>query len=274
MLRAMGLALGASLLLASAAEAGKPVRWEPLELFGRKIALIETEEGGRQLEVEGKIVAEDGVIALDKIGVIGQSGYAIGHAGSGGNACAPGTFVITVLPGKPARFDGPVGECQNVNYVSSGVGFVFEETSSYGTGTRWTWLPETGFSAPQQTAITPDPMIWQDALDLKAQHPGQIFSYGTIAARLTEMLGPDEATFKRLLDGLGSVSVEGNAVIGSACLKLHCPDEAAFYVVDVAGKRAYLAWKESNRPVVVRPEVKDWPAPFRRRLAEWARPFK
>lgn len=274
MLRMVGLGLGLSLLLMASASAGKPVRWQPLELFGRKIALIDTDDEGRQLEVEGKVVAENGVIALEKIGVIGQTGYAIGYAGSGGNACAPARFIIAFLPGKPARFDGPIGECQNVEFVNSGVGFVFEETSSYGNGTRWVWLPETGFSAPQKTATAPDPMIWQNALELKAQHPGLIFSYGTIAGRLAEMLGQDEATFKRLLDGVGSVDVEGDAVIGTSCLKLHCPDETAFYIVDVSKKQAYLAWKERDKPVAVRPEVKAWPAAFRRRLAEWARPFK
>lgn len=268
------LGLGVALFLAASAHAGKSVRWQPLELFGRKIALVETDEDGRQLEVEGKVVAENHVIALEKIGVIGQTGYAIGYAGSGGNACAPARFIIAFLPGKPARFDGPIGECQNVEFVSSGVGFVFEEITSYGNGTRWVWLPETGFSAPQKTATTPDPMIWQNALELKAEHPGQIFSYGTIASRLVEMLGPDEATFKRLLNGLGSVDVEDDAVIGSSCLKIYCPDETAFYIVDVSKKQAFLAWKEHSKLIVVRPDVKAWPAAFRRRLAEWARPFK
>lgn len=138
MRRAAGLRLGVSVVLATAAEAGKPLRWEPLELFGRKIALIDTDDNSRQLEVEGKIVAENGVIELEKIGVIGQAGYAIGYSGSGGNACAPARFVLTVLPGQPARFDGSVGECRNVEFVSSGVGFVFEETSSNGNGLRWT----------------------------------------------------------------------------------------------------------------------------------------
>lgn len=268
------LGIGLGLFLAASAQAGKPVRWQPLELFGRKIALIDTDDDGRQLEVEGKLVAENGVIALEKIGVIGQAGYAIGYAGSGGNACAPARFIIAFLPGKPARFDGPIGECQNVEYVSSGVGFVFEESTSYGNGTRWVWLPETGFSAPQKTATAPDPMIWLNALDLKAQHPSQIFSYGTIASRLVEMLGPDEATFKRLLNGLGSVDVEGDAVVGSSCLKIQCPDETAFYIVDVSKKQVFLAWKESDKPIAVRPDVKAWPPAFRRRLAEWARPFK
>lgn len=268
------LGLGLSLLFVASAFAGKPVRWQPLELFGRKIALIDTDDDGRQLEVEGKIVALNGVIALDKIGVIGQTGYAIGYAGSGGNACAPARFIITFLPGEPARFDGPIGECQSVEFVSSGVGFVFEETSSYGNGTRWVWLPETGFSAPQKTATTPDPMIWQNALELKAQHPNQIFGYGTIAKRLVEMLGPDEATFKSLLEEVGSVDIKGDAVIGTSCLKIQCPDETAFYIIDVAKKQAYLAWKEGNKSVAVRPDVKAWPVAFRRRLDEWARPFK
>ncbi|WP_407530113.1 hypothetical protein [Methylobacterium oryzisoli] len=200
----------------------------------------------------------------------------IGNSSAGGNSCEAVPFVISLPVGKAPSFDGPINTCWVVNYTVGADRISFSTPAAPNAeGERWVWTPADGLRSDGRVAFAPaSDKGWADLRDRSLEHPMELFDNGAVSVRLAQLLGDQKPQALTAMSGPGGGRYEGDRFIGEVCQWHNCPSSGGITVVDIPGKRVFIAWKPDGKKIEVRPPVGEWPSEVRRPLATWAQTFE
>jgi hypothetical protein len=142
-------------------------------------------------------------------------------------------------------------------------------------GETWIWTPATGLAKSGSRDFVADTSRgWSELREKTVSHPGELLSFGEVAAQINDLLGAEKDDYSDIILGVGSGSFDGDYFVGSACTRHLCQEEEALLVASIQGKQVFLAWKPSGEKIVVRPPLKQWPERAKASLREWAAKWK
>jgi hypothetical protein len=247
----------------------------PKRYFGHEVQLLSGNDGETRLVVDGRELVRHEIIGIDEAAIVGGVGVVIGYSGSGGNACDQPPFVLSFPGNKAPRFDGPLDTCSEVIHVIGKDEIQFEVKALPGRdGERWLWTPQSGFQSAGSIKHVPSPeKTWSVLRSRKVDHPypWELFDYAEIASQIHALLGPEEQEFLPIITGVGSGDFQGDMYVGTSCTPHMCDDTGALIVADLERERVFLAWKTENRPIIVRPPIKEWSHSGRVALRDWSK---
>lgn len=255
-------------------------RMDSFTAFGRKIVVVapRTEEG--RIEIDGRAVHKNWSLSIDEVAVVSGTPVLIGSSGPGGNSCEATPFIISFPEGKAPRFDGPVDTCWLVTQKLASDRIMFSTPAMPDVeGQNWTWTAADGLRSDGKVKFAPTAAKgWGDLRDRSLRHPMDLFDYGAVTTRAEELVGDRRKEVLATMNGPGSGRYEGDWFIGDACQSHNCPGpgsgSGSIVVVDIQGRRLFLAWKPNEKKIEVRPAIGEWPTEARRPLATWAKLFE
>lgn len=253
---------------------------DEITAFGHRVIVKRPRTAESSIEVDGKTIHKNWSLTIDAADLIFGTPVVIGTSGSGGNACENSPFVISFPAGKAARFDGPINTCGTGDRKVEKDRLIFSYSAMPGSeGEKWSWTPDAGFRSDGKTKFAPTAgKGWADLRDRTLSHPMDLFDYGQVTARLDEMVGPRKPQVLKAMSGPGSGRFESDWFIGEACEAHNCPSpvsgSGSITVVDIQGRRIFIAWKPDGQKIEVRPPINEWPTEARRPLATWAKLFE
>lgn len=243
-----------------------------LQMFGHHVA-VESTDDGEVLKIDEQELHRNNYVHIERVTVIDGTQAVVGTSADGGNACASTPFVLTWPTGVEPKLEMFPEDCAGLTSSEERGKLIFSSAPQPGRdGARWSWDPEAGFKSLGPVAFQSDPDKGWDSLAVEPpDHPSGLYDFGEIADQLDAILDTDAATFKEIITGVGSGDMgEDGFYVGSSCLPHSCGVVEAIVVADSNTQDLYLAWKPENAKIVVRPEVKDWPAPAKAALRDWA----
>lgn len=246
-----------------------------MTMFGHEVT-IDRNDDGETLKVDGKALHSNIYVSVTQVALVAGMPVVIGDSSAGGNACAGSPFVLMLPKGGAPNFEEPLDTCMPVTAKEEESRLVFEAPPLPGRdGERWSWDPTGGFKTLDAVAFVPDAAKgWRELAAAAPGHPGDLFGYAEIATQMEGMLGNDAENYKQIITGVGSGQMKDGFYIGTACQPHNCGGVEALVAADPGTKRVYLAWKPQDRKIIVRPEVKEWPATARDALRDWATIWK
>lgn len=257
--------LSLALILSCAAPAALLAQTPPdrLPLGPYEASVVETGDFNRQLLVDGKVLAEDGLVLLDQALELGGVSLVTGVAGAGGNACNATPFVVWLQEGLP-QIAGPIDSCSYFETEVRGDRLIFTSAALPGSPAEiWHWSPSEGLRPDQAEGFSPDASeTWADFSGLAGKHPIEAMSFGPVYSLLSQSMSPEDwESYIAILSGLGSGDLGENGYSGSACVKLNCDAERAWLWIDPARQQAVALWMgpEDEEPLSWPYERADWP---------------
>lgn len=256
----------------SAAECGK-FCVSNFKAAGHEIQISNNLDAGEtKLVVDGKQMHVEHYIGIDEIAVVGSTWVIVGSSSGGGNACEATPFVLSLPNGEPARFDGPLETCAVVSHTIKENMITFEEpaTPNY-AGTSFAWTLDSGFTvlSREEFSVEVDKeMGWAELRQRDVQHPSDLLTYGEIASQIHALLGAHRKEYEAIIFGTGSGEFRGGKYIGRAWTR---GGDEAFLIADITNRRVFLAWKQTDKPLEVRPKLSDWGGLDKGALSEWVR---
>jgi hypothetical protein len=225
-----------------------PAAWaEDMSVAGHRVSVTADGMGATALVVDDTVLHESEVIYLDPapLQVDGQT-VLTGVAGSGGNACQPAPFVLSLPPGAEPALFGPIDTCFPVEQRIEGDRLVFTSTPLPSQpGGTWIWTPDGGLQSGPYIAFT-GTSGWE-AFDRLAQaHPVEAMSIAPVLEALQTGLGADYPAFAERISELGSGDLTAEGYRGGACLKYSCETDWAVLYLHRASEGVYAIWHKEG----------------------------
>ena len=240
------------------------------KLFGHEVKVSGSGQA-QMLIVDGKQLLSDVAVFIERPEQIDGTGVLIGSSWEGGAVCDPSPFVLALPKQGPVRLDQPIDQCGvgDMKILPNAIEFN-ERAWPNKPGRRYSWTLAKGFTELDPVVFTPDPILgWENLKRGNVEQPLNIYKYAPVAATLQSLTGPDDPTFTNGFSGPSSGQVVGEIYQGSGCVAHNCAGNGSFVILQIDKRVAYLAWKEEDKPFVVRPKVSAWPSDFRKKLKAW-----
>lgn len=248
-----------------------------LDLFGREFKLGPDDEDDTMtaLSIDGDDLITGYVVHLERIDILNGVPFIVGGTGSGGNICELAPFVISLPQGKPARVDGPIGDCDGISYDVRADAIVFTDSAYPGETQRvWTWTPAEGMRREERVAEAGTGSGWDALREGSASHPADMLRTADVSALMMARVGPkNESLYREHLKGIGSIERQGGMVTSASCRKFDCEDAGQLTVFDLETRTVFVALKPVGGKIMVFPPVKEWPREAREALKTWAEPW-
>jgi len=246
-----------------------------MKMFGHHVVVLQR-EFEQVLSIDGREVLKDAILHIEDIHLISGTPAIVGSSSAGGNACDAAPFVLSFPLGANPRVDGPIESCRPVQMAVLADELTFSTTALPNSpGETWTWTPASGFAKSGDRDFVADTSKgWSELREKAVSHPGELLSFGEVAAQINDLLGAEKDDYSNIILGVGSGSFDGDYFVGSACTRHLCHEEEALLVASIQQKQVFLAWKPSREKIVVRPSMKQWPDRAKAALREWAAKWK
>lgn len=243
-----------------------------LKIFGHQLEVYsKSQDDENVLMVDKKELLKNAHIDVGEVGLLANTGFAIGTTSAGGNMCDETLFVLSFVQGAPARIDGPLDSCRPLKYRVERDRIVVEEPAAPGfDGSRWTWT-NNGFSPPETVKFTvARGKGWNALRSRSIQHPSDLLGHEEFVVQFAKLLGQSRySSLPPIITGPGSIRYEGDVFIGQACQAHSCDDTSVLTAIDIASQKVAVALKDGGNPPFVSPQDADWPAAAKNQLSKW-----
>ncbi|WP_192246341.1 hypothetical protein [Mesorhizobium silamurunense] len=245
----------------------------PIPFEGGQLTITQPEQDGEKvLSYDGKPLASNYDVFIDKVVKIGDVNVALVDVGDGGNQCGPAKVIVW----KPT--DGEIqtttveqDECGAPPAAVSDDAIYFVPYLLPGDSKpALQWSPTTGLTTSGELTYTPEPGTdWKDVDPAKYDNIIDAFHNEAVYKAAEALLGkdmPDMAT--SLLVGGGTEKTASGAFYASGCVPHDCGGNDGFMAVDPAKHKVYFARRGDNPEPDAWPPLKDWPADIKKALDE------
>lgn len=243
-------ALSVSVVTALAQEA------ERIEFAGGAFTITETDDSEKVLAFDGKELARDYFVSLDRIAPVGGTDVAFFSVGPGGNACSPHTVMAWVPADGGIETAALNDDCDSPAVAISDYGVFFVPFLLPGAnGDVHFWAPDEGFSLQGVLAYAPDPDTGWGTFDpATLSHPMDVFRNAEIYAAAQALLGDalTEVATGLSVSGKPDISADG-LVSGRGCVPHACSLSDTFLVIDTKVRALFFAQQDE-------PANRYWPA--------------
>ena len=227
---------------------------ETVPFAGGEFTITETEDYEKILAFDGRELARDYVVMLDRIVDVRGTAVAFFSVGPGGNACAPATVMVWKPQDAEVTTAKLADECNTPAAAVSDYEVFFVPYLLPGdTADVRAWNPDDGFRLQGVIAYAPEPGTDWDSLDLAAApHPLDLFRNASIYATAQSLLGD---ALSEVATGLGTSSApeEADGLLSArGCVPHACGVSDTFMIVDRDAKALYFAQQGE--------ETRFWPA--------------
>lgn len=256
--------VGALTLVAGASVArAQDTPQEPIPFEGGTLTITETEDLDKILAFDGKELARNYVVYLDRIVDVGGTKVALVAVGDGGNQCGPATVIVW----KPADSDiktETIGEdCGAPAAAVAGYNIYFVPYLLPGASDMvQSWAPDTGLEVVGTITYAPQPGTgWKDVDPSKYQNIVDSLKNEAVYKAAKELLG-DQLTdvVTGLLTGGGTEKTASGIIFASGCVPHACGSADGFMAVDPSGEKVYFAQEGENPQPSTWPPLDTWPA--------------
>ena len=257
--------------LAGAAAAQDDDKPAPVPFEGGSFTITQKEEyGEKTLAYDGKEIASNYFVSLDKIVKLGETNVALFDVGDGGNACGPAA-VIAWKGEDGAIRSTTVGadDCgaPPAAVTDSAIAFVPYLLPGDSKPLKQ-WTPQGGLATIGMLSYTPEPGTgWTDIDASKYDNIIDAFRNEAVYKEAEKLLGKDITDMATsLLVGGGTEKTESGAFYASGCVPHDCGGNDGFMAIDAARHALYFARRgEKDRPDAW-PALESWPADVRAAL--------
>jgi hypothetical protein len=248
-------------LAAGAGDARAETELDRKTVAGHVVAVIETDDIMRRLEVDGSPVHEDGLILLDTVQTVAGVQLLTGVSGPGGNACSAAPFVLVIEADGATRMDGPVDTCTYLELQVQPDALIWSAEPLPGVaGEVWTWTPAGGFAEALPEEFAPEAGLgWDDLARLDGAHPVEALKIAPVYEALVAGLGAAWPEVAERLEGLGSGGLVAQGYRGEACLKFTCDQDFAVLWLESGRREAFLYWRREGEGQVWPAGPEGWP---------------
>lgn len=236
---------------------------ESFAFAGGELTITQTPDYERVLAFDGRELARDYFVFLDRIDAVAGIDVAIVYVGSGGNACAPAVAMVWKPDDGNVRADVVgEGDCATPAPAISDNAVYFVPWLLPGQSARVrTWSPEDGLRLHGQITYVPEPdTTWSDLDGAAITHPLDFFRNADVYAAAQALLGHD---LEAVATGLGTASrperSEGGIWSATGCVPHACGVSDGFIAVDPSARAAYFA-QQGEEGTDFWPSRDRWPA--------------
>lgn len=238
---------------------------KPVPFEGGQLTITQQEEYGEKvLAYDGKPLASNYDVSLDKIVKVGGVDVALVDVGDGGNQCGPATLIVWKPEGGAIQsLKVEQDECGAPPAAVSDQAIYFVPYLLPGASQQaLQWSPTEGLSIAGDLHYAPQPGTdWKDIDPSKYQNIIDAFHNEAVYRLAETLLGkdmPEMAT--SLLVGGGTEKTASGAFYASGCVPHDCGGNDGFMAVDAAKHQLYFARRGDNGEPTTWPAVSTWPA--------------
>ncbi len=254
---------------AASAQQSQPV----VNLGGKALELLTTDESRMQAKIDGEILEEDAFIEVETSFDDGKTGAAVLLVSDGGNGC-PGNYVVISVDsdGKAVATD-PFGTCSDNAETSVDKGVITVRFPPIGgrDGTVYHWSFAKGLEQPVAEAFQPKPdTSWANANTLIGKYPWEALDNADVLAAFKALLGEDYNTFTNYFGKGDAMDATAEGVIVGDCLDDSAEDSTNLLIgIDPASKRIFAAMQDGSEAPRRYPSLDQWPASLQDKLKHW-----
>lgn len=232
------------------------------EFAGGELKITETADFEKVLAFDGRELARDYEVFLDRITDVGGTQVAFFGVGSGGNACAPAIAIVWQDHGGEVRSETFDAGCGTPSPAVSGYEVYFVPYLLPGASADvHVWGPVTGMRLHGRITYAPQPGTgWESFDPAQISHPLDLFRNAAIYAAAQTQLG---LALREFMTGLGTAAApertEGGLLYSRGCVPHGCGVSDSFVVVDAARERLYFAQQGGRTASRYWPARDRWP---------------
>lgn len=264
--------LATALLVAAgmASAAAQDSQPEEIPFEGGTFTIAETEDLDKILAYDGKQIARDYVVYLNRVLEISDAKVALFDVGQGGNACGPATIIAwkdeaglqTDIVGEdcgapPAA--ATAGKLYFVPYLLPGATAVVQA-----------WSPLERLTIAGELAYTPQPGTkWAELETKTPTYVVDAFANEDVYHAARKLLGDKlNDVALGLTVGSGFERTSSGVLFGNGCVPHACGSSDAFMAIDPRGQKLYFAQQGENPAIATWPAEAQWPQDLRRTMTE------
>lgn len=259
--------LAGTFMLCLFAMAQDPAPEPPLTFEGGQLTVAQPQEYGEKiLSYDGKEIARDYFVMLDKVVEVAGRKVAIYDVGPGGNACGPAAVLIWKPEGESGIESVTVGEdCGAPPAAVSDDRIVFLPYVLPGaTAPVQTWSPDMGLVTAGELRFAPEPGTgWNDFSPAKLDSMIDALRNESVYEASRDLLGMHmEDVVTGLSVSSGPETTTQGLVFGNGCTPHACGLADSFMAVDTRNKAVYFA-HQGDKGIDTWPAMKRWPDAIR-----------
>jgi len=260
-------------VLGAAASARAQQSQPSVNLGGKPLELMTTDESRMQAKIDGEILEEDAFIEVEASFDDGKKGAAVLLVSDGGNGC-PGNYVVIAVDedGKATATD-PFGTCSDNAETSADKDLITVRFPPIGgrDGTVYRWSFAKGLEQPVAEAFQPKPgTSWANANDLIGKYPWEALDNADVLAAFKALLGPDYNTFTNYFGKGDAMDATAEGVIVGDCFDDSAEDSTNLLIgIDPANQKVFAAMQDGGEAPRLYPAKEQWPASLQDKLKQW-----
>lgn len=239
-----------------------------IDFEGGKLSVTQQEEyGEKTLSYDGKELARNYYVSIEKVVKVGGVNVALVSVGNGGNACGPAE-VLVWKPEGGGISSIAVGEqdCGAPPAAVSDDAIYFVPYLLPGASRpALRWSPAEGLTTAGMLSYVPEPGTgWADVDPSKYGGIVDAFHNEAVYRAARKLLGKDmTAMVTSLLVGGAPEKTPSGAFYASGCVPHNCGGNDGFMAVDARKRALYFARQADGGGTQSWPPMRKWPAEIR-----------
>jgi hypothetical protein len=239
----------------------------PIPFEGGTLTITDTQDGDKVLAFDGKELARNYVVYLDKTVDLSGTKVALFAVGDGGNQCGPAEVIVWKPQGGDVRTDTVGEDCGAPPAAVTGSSIYFVPYLLPGdSNTVQVWSPDSGLEVAGTIAYAPQPNTdWKDLDPAKFEYIIDSMKNAAVYAAAQKLLGDHLLDVVTGLQTGGTTETTASGIFyASGCVPHACGGSDAFMAIDPNKRQLYFAQQgDDPQQPSAWPALKSWPAEIR-----------
>ena len=253
-------------LLWSAAAHAQQAEPQSFPFADGTLTITENEDFEKVLAFDGRELARNYVMFLDRTVTLGDEEIMLFASGDGGNACGAATVIVWKPKDAPIASQIVGEDCGAPPAAATGDSLYFVPYLVPGSsGAVEVWSPQRGLRIAGMLSFAPQPGTgWADLDPSGFETIVDAFSHEAVYKAAGRLLGGSMSDFVTgLLVSSGVETTVDGVFYASGCVPHACGSADSFMAVDAKGRKLYFAQMGERPEPNAWPALKAWPPAIR-----------